>query len=196
MDQIEYEANVVQGEAAKDKAYSSQKTFHSEAVAKEAFPLAVAKLLHVTGWSALGPFLADFVLHDPSGNPRSDVPVQVGDYIQIIMPGPVPENWVRVIHVAADENVVEFTVQPSAIPGSEEPNETEHFFTREASSTFRVELDGTVIRAVEIGLDESINNQSPQAGDRAVINTVIAETGWLFYQKMQWKHLTDYLVDV
>ncbi len=78
----------------------------------------------------------------------------------------------------------------------QEGNATEikHFFIKEASSTFRVERHGTLIKALEIGKNEGINNQGPEAGDRTVINTLIAEGGWALFQEMQWDKLTRYLV--
>jgi hypothetical protein len=91
----------------------------------------------------------------------------------------------------------EFTVQPSGEPsqgGDEAGEEIEHFFRKEARSTFRVQLQGNTLIASEIGRHESINNQGAEAGNRAVINTVIAKGGWALGQKLQWQKLTDYLV--
>jgi hypothetical protein len=193
-DQIQHETNVVQGDETKDKVYSSQNTFPDEAAALDAFERSKEKLWNVNGWSSLSMFTADFVLHDPNGKPKSGGAPQIGDYIQIILPGPTPENWVRVVHTASEEKRAEFTVQPSKDPREKQSDEVKHFFHSEASSTFRVELAGNTISAFEIGKQEGINNQGAQAGDRGIINTVIAEGGWLFYQKIQWDLLTDYLV--
>lgn len=196
IDQLKHETKAVQGEATKDKTYSSQNTFPDEATARKAFAQSVEKLLNVNGWSGLSAFTADFSLYDSIGREKPAGPVQQGDYIQILLPGPTPENWVRVTDVASGERCVQFTVQPSHDPGSSHPEQTEHFFSEQARSTFRVELVGNTIRAAEIGRDESINNQQPEAGSlgRALVNTVIAEGGWLFYQKLQWQLLTNYLV--
>lgn len=196
IDQLKHETKAVQGEASKDKTYASQNTFSDEATAQEAFARSVEKLLNVTGWSGLSNLTADFSLYDSVGREKPNEPVQPGDYIQIQLPGPTPENWVRVTDVTSREKRVQFTVQPSHDPGSSHPEQTEHFFNEQARSTFQVELLGTTIRAAEIGQDESINNQQPEAGNlgRALVNTIIAEGGWLFYQKFQWKLLTDYLV--
>ncbi len=191
---IQHESKVVQGEATKDVIYASQHIYPDESAAKKAFANSITKLLHVNGWSALSNFSADFALYNPIGRPKPDGPADVGDFVQIILPGPIPENWVRVSHKLCDEQLVEFTVQPCSNPLADKPDQIEHFFSEQARSTFRVELSGGTIRAFEIGQHEGINNQQPQAGERAVINTLIAETGWLFYQKMQWKLLTDYLV--
>ncbi|MVM32480.1 hypothetical protein GO755_20730 [Spirosoma sp. HMF4905] len=194
-DPIQHEIKVLQGEATKDVRYDSQHTFPSESMAIEAFERSVAKLLNVRGWSDLSSLTADFQLYDQLGSAKTGSP-QVGDYIQVVLPGPTPENWVRVIHTSTEEKRVEFTVQPCPDPMGHEPDHIEHFFQPQARSTFRVERLGTTITASEIGQHEGINNEEPQAGGRSLINTVIAEAGWLFYQKMQWKLLTDYLVDL
>ena len=194
IDQLQHEAGVVQGDETKDKTYTSQNTFDSPAEARKAFNRSVDKLLSVNDWSALSSFSADFILHDQTGAPKASGPPQTGDYIQISLPGPMPENWVQVIDTAVKENQVEFTVQPSHDPQKKQSDEVEHFFHQGATSTFRVELVGNTVIASEIGRNEGINNQEPQSTARSVINTVIAEGGWLFYQKIQWKLLTDYLV--
>ncbi|GAB4034427.1 hypothetical protein [Spirosoma gilvum] len=196
IDKIEEEVQVVQGDATKDVSYSSQRTFASEVEARKAFERAVDKLLHVNGWSGLSSLTADFQLHDANGAPKPDGTPQLGDYIRVTLPGPMPENWVRVSHTASTDNRVEFTVHPSHDPQKKHTDQIDHFFHKEAQSTFRVEIADKTITASEIGRREGINNQQPEAGDRALINTVIAETGWWFYQKFQWKLLTDYIVDL
>ena len=196
VDQLQHETKVIQGEATKDMTYASHTTFSDELTAAEAFASSVKKLLNVNGWSALSSISADFALYDSVGREKPDGPVTVDDFIQIELPGPTPTNWVRVIHQMTRERLAEFTVQPCPDPMADNPDQIEHFFAEQARSTFRVEQVGCTISAFEIGQHEAINNQQPQAGDRALVNTLIAETGWLFYQKIQWKLLTDYLVQV
>ncbi len=193
-DKVGHEVKAVQGEASKDVQFVSQNTFADEAVTNEAYARSVEKLLHVNGWSTLSSLTADFSLYDQTGQPKPDGKVEVGDYIRIDLPGPMPENWVQVVDSSVQNDQVDFTVRPSSDPRQKDAVETVHFFTQEARSIFRVERAGTTITASEIGRDEVINNQQPEAGDRAIINTAIAEGGWLFYQKLQWKLLTDYLV--
>ena len=194
VDQLQHEVSVLQGEANKDRVYASYRTLPDELAAKEAFTTSVAKLLNVHGWSALSSISADFNLYDPVGKPKPNGPASLGDFIQIVLPGPTPENWVHIIHISVDEKLAEFTVQPCPDPMANKPDQIEHFFNQQARSTFRVAQDGCTISAFEIGRHEAINNQQPQAGERAFVNTLIAETGWLFYQKIQWQLLTDYLV--
>ena len=62
------------------------------------------------------------------------------------------------------------------------------------ASTFRVDLEGKTIRAYELGRTEGINNKGEEAGNRKVINTLIAEGGWAGFQKLQWDKVTKFLV--
>ncbi|GAB3949790.1 hypothetical protein GCM10028805_26700 [Spirosoma harenae] len=186
----------MQNDTTKDMVYQSQRTFPDEATAREAFGRSIDKLFRVNDWSALSSLASDFKVYSQAGEPKTTVYPEVSDFIQISLPGPVPENWVQVTHRMIEDNRAAFTVRPSRNPRENNPAEIEHFFHESASSTFQVERIGKTITAAEIGKNEGINNEGPQAGNRAIINTIIAEVGWLFYQKLQWKLLTDYLVEV
>jgi hypothetical protein len=98
--------------------------------------------------------------------------------------------------VREEDRLTDIMVRPSEKPRvlAEGDETVEHFFTKEASSTFRVELRDNTLWAYEIGEHERINNQGEEAGDRALANTVIAEGGWAGVQKFQWECLTEYLV--
>ena len=194
VEQIQHESKLIQGEASRDIIYESHHTYPDESAAEEAFANSIAKLLNVNKWTGLSSLSADFALYDPIGRSKPNGPAEIGDFIQIKLPGPMPENWVQVIQGQKSDTLAEFTVQPCPDPLADKPDQIEHFFAEQARSTFRVTLSGSTISAYEIGQHESINNQQPQAGERGVINTIIAEAGWLFYQKIQWKLLTDYLV--
>ena len=183
-------------EESKDRTYTSRRTYPDASSALQAFAWAEEKLFDVNAWSDLPGITAKFVLHDAAGMGKTSTP-QVGDYIRIDLPGPFPENWVRVTSLRVGDTAAEFTVQPSGDPregGGEAGEEIEHFFRKEARSTFRVQLQGNTLIASEIGRNESINNEGAQAGNRAVVNTVVAKGGWALAQKLQWQKLTDYLV--
>lgn len=192
---IKEEKEIIQGDATRGKLYSSDHTYATRDEANRAFKRSIEKLFDVNRWSDLPGFTSAFQLHDVNGAEKDAVMPQVNDYIKIILPGPVPENWVVVSDVTEEENRVEFTVNPSINPTKQrdEQDKIEHFFIPEASSTFRVQLDGNKISAFEIGKNEGINNNE-DAGNRKLINTLIAEGGWAGVQEFQWNKLTDYLV--
>lgn len=197
-DKVEHEVNAAKGEEGKDKLFSTESIYPTEAEAKSAYQRSVKKLFDVNGWSGIGGINSTFTLYNHYGQPAGGKKAAVGDYIKIELPGAKIENWVQVVNIKDDEQGVEFTVRPSEIPEEKqepgEEEETKHFFTDEASSTFRVERLGNKIIAFELGLNEVINNDGEEAGGRGVLNTLIAESGWAFFQKLQWDKLTAYLV--
>ena len=192
---IKEEKEIIQGDATRGKLYSSNHTYATRDEAKKEFNRSIEKLFDVNQWSNLPGFTSTFQLHDPNGVEKDAKMPQVNDYVKILLPGPVPENWVVVSNINEGEDMVEFTVNPSINPTKhrEEQDKIEHFFIPEASSTFRVQLDGNKISAFEIGKNEGINNNE-DAGNRKLINTLIAEGGWAGVQEFQWNKLTDYLV--
>lgn len=187
------EGKVLMGKATKDKSYSKERTFSDTEAARSAFKRSKAKLFDVNGWSKMPGVTSQFELYDSQGKRIPDRSVQMNDFIRIILPGPVPENWVVVRVVEDTEDMASFTVSPSQDP-REKNNEVKHFFVKEATSTFRVERTANTLHSYEIGKNEGINNEGVEAGDRELINTLLAEGGWAAFQKIQWENLTNYLV--
>lgn len=189
------EAQVVKGEESKDKIYESHKAFTKEQDAINFYEEAKNRLFDVNGWTSISAIInSKFQLFNSLGEESAEVKPVVGDYIRIKLPGPLPYNWVKVMDIKEDANFSEFTVSPSEDPTEKSSQQTKHFFTSEASSTFRVERKENAIYAYEIGKEEAVNSQGPEAGNRAVLNTIVAEGGWAAVQKIQWENLTDYLV--
>lgn len=198
VDSVKEEVEALQGGQTKDKRYESTYTYPDESTARQALAGAQAKLFAVDAWSNLPGLTATFTVHNPQGKPTAGLPLGVGDYILIDLPGPLPYNWVRVVGMDQTEDAAEFTVVPSEKPQSQDSEQgapIEHFFTDEATSTFRVERQGTRLMASETGHNERVNNEGSTAGQRSVVNTLIAAGGWAVFQKSQWMKLTDYLVD-
>jgi hypothetical protein len=191
------EVRALQGEESKDKLFTSEREYPDEVSAGQAFAESKIKLFNIDAWSDLPGLSSTFELYDKSGNRKQALRPEIGDYIWIGLPGPLPKNWVQVVGLHEDEAMASFIVSPSEDPQEKSPEghtETKHFFTHEATSTFQVELHGKRIMAKEIGHDEVVNNKGEEAGNRKLINTLIAGGGWAFFQKVQWEKLTDYLV--
>lgn len=190
------EVKVVQGEETKDKLYTNENNYPDEATAIREFERAKKKLFDVNLWTNLEGFNSTFQLFDARGRRTTATMPEVGHYISIILPATTIENWVQVSAVNVQENMAEFVVHPSEKPSelTEGEEGVQHFFIKEASSTFRIERMGTKLIGSEIGKNEGINNQGGEAGDRAILNTLIAEGGWAGVQGLQWDKLTSYLV--
>ena len=188
------EVKILMGQGSKDKLYSSQNSFSDRQAAAKAFERSKEKLFDVNRWSDLPGITSKFELHDNRGNRTEAKKPETGDFIRILLPGPVPENWVEVTHLKEEMDMAEFRVNPCRDP-QENEEDVEHFFVKEASSTFKVELKETTIHAHEIGENEGVNNQDDvEAGKREAINTLLAAGGWAVFQELQWKKLTEYLV--
>ena len=197
-DNVKKETEVIKGERSKDKQYTSTNDFPDDLRAKREFTFARERLFQVNDWSNIpGIGNADFTIYDPDGHKVDNRMVAVGDFLKIDLPGPVPMYWVEVIDLKDEDELAEFTVKPASDPTTtEDPEVVDHFFQEGARSIFRIERKGNQITGMEIGVNEAINNQGEQAGSKAVINTVVSETGWAFFQENQWKNLTDYLVGI
>lgn len=199
-EKIEDVKDAITGDVAKDKFFSSQNEFADDATAEREFKRSKKKLFSVNEWSNMPGITSSFQLYKSSGEIRFTNNLEKGDYILITLPGKLPENWVKITEIKDSANTAEFTVSPSPQPKrtrldkTAHEDETEHFFTSEASSTFLIKREGNIITAYEIGKDEEVNNQDEEAAGRKWINTLIAAGGWLGFQKIQWEKLTDYLV--
>ncbi|GGG13001.1 hypothetical protein [Pontibacter amylolyticus] len=196
VDKVKEEINVLKGDESKDKRYQNEQDYPDVASARAAFEESKRKLFNVNLWSKLEGINSTFELYDDRGcKTTAEIP-EIGYYVKITLPASNVENWVNVSSIRQEDNLAEFTVHPSEKPNppAEEEAVTKHFFTKEASSTFRVELQGTKLIASEIGENEYINNQGEESGNRSVLNTLIAEGGWAGFQGLQWDKLTSYLV--
>jgi len=196
VNKVKKEIDVLQKSDAKDKHFVQENQYPDVASAQEAFKAAKQKLFDVNKWSDLPGISSTFERHNPDGQKAETPAPQVGDFIRIKLPGIPVDNWVQVTDIQTEETAAQFTVKPSPElnPAPDSAQEVKHFFGKEASSTFRVELAGTTLWAEEIGQDEMPNNQEEEAGARAILNTLVAEGGWAGFQKLQWDKLTTYLV--
>jgi hypothetical protein len=193
--EISQELKVLLGEGSKDKEYSSQNSFPGREGAAKAFEKSKEKLFDINRWSELPGITSKFELHNLQGNPTGEKKPGTGYFIRIILPAPAPENWVEITHIRDEETVAEFTVNPCKDPQELAEEDVEHFFIKEASSTFRVKLKDRTIYGYEIGKNEGVNNQDKkESGKREVINTLLAAGGWAGFQTLQWEKLTKYLV--
>lgn len=184
------------GKKPKDRKFENVHSYPDAAAAARAFLSSSEKLFHVDAWSDLKGLASTFELYDGSGKRSPGRALQRGDFIKIILPGMDMENWVQVTDINEDPFMAEFTVHPSSSPYATESKKepVEHFFIRESSSTFRVFVNETLLTASETGKNEEINNEGYEAGERKVLNTLIAAGGWAGVQKLQWEKLTRWLV--
>ena len=191
IEKAKLELKALQGEAGKDKTFQAEQRFFSSETAQNQFSSAVKRLLDINKWSEESGIRATFKLYDKAGQPKKADKPEIGDHFKVILPGIPLENWMCISDIKTSIHAAEITAHPCANPNENNPEVTAHFFVRETSSIFRVLVDGTRIKAFQIGINEKINNNE-QSGGHGLANTLIAEAGWNGMQFIQWEDLTAY----
>jgi hypothetical protein len=175
--------------------------FENTEEAKSFFEQVKQRLLNVNRWHQYaGKATADFELTDEKGEPALR-PVQKGDHFKIDIPGPGPVtgdgyDWVQV--EAIDETIgngdasLTIRVRPATNPQNER-QDVAHFFTEEATSSFRVKLESNKVTAGVYGRNEKPNTAAETFVDKAR-NAAIATGAVTGFSKLQWKSLVNGLV--
>lgn len=150
-------------------------------------------LLDINNWKKLaGKLSADFSLTDPFGKPVQRMPLQ-GDFIRIHLPTSASDkfDWVRIESIEEQNenmslNFIHMRVRPSDPPKEQE--ETEHFFSKEATSSFLVERKGRKVQASVRGRNELPNIAAKNLIDR-IRNIFIGLGAMIGMNYPQWKGL-------
>ena len=166
------------------------------------FEKAKIKLLDVNNWHKVaGELMAEFQLTDKAG---SDIagPVEKGNYFKIDIPGPGTKagegfDWAIVEEVEkydSDETEsIGIRVRPAANPLNDNPD-IAHFYSNESTSTFTVTRENTKITAAVYDRNTKVNTDSGGIMDQAR-NILIGIAGMFSFSKIQWKNLTDGLIE-
>lgn len=174
----------------------------SEAEAIHLFKTVKERLLDVNQWTEIaGGAMSDFFLTDAEGN-LVQRKATSGDHIRIDIPGPGSQtgggyDWVTIEEIKMqaldDAEVLSMTVRPSANPltGSED---TAHFLTDEATSTFQVKRIGRTIYAEEHGRNEVPNTDTENTLDN-IRNTFVGWGAKVGFSYPQWKALVKGLLN-
>ena len=171
-------------------------------VASIRFEMARVRLLNINKWKVIAGGGAAFQLTDQAGIEVNRKPVE-GDYIRINIPG-VPATrtgsgteWVKIERIAeekaAGSRSVSITVKPSDCPITHE-TATAHFFSRDASSTFRVEQAGKKVFAMVIGKNELPNTGTGRFLEK-LRNLVVGLAAMAGLNKPQWKKLVTGILE-
>lgn len=150
-------------------------------------------LLNINRWQELaGKFSASFRLTDPFGKLVDRLPLQ-GDFIRIHLPTSAEDkfDWVRIEAIEEQKfhdnlNFIMIRVRPSDPPRKEE--ETEHFFSQEATSSFLVQRTGRKVEASVKGRNELPNVETPGWINK-IRNLFIGLGAMMGLNYPQWKGL-------
>ncbi|MCQ9634256.1 hypothetical protein MP478_01650 [Chryseobacterium sp. WG14] len=181
----------------------SIKKFDNPEMAVQEFIILKNRLYSVNEWKDFcGNGFAGFKLYDSSGNYADRIPVK-GDFIRIDIPGPgtleAGFDWVTIIDISDQytkedefENIL-ITCRPSKEPGNSRKKYTAHFYSSSATSTFMISRGNTYIKAAVYGRNETANLDANFLD--TIRNLVIALGGMIGISRIQWKRLTDALLD-
>ena len=167
----------------------------SSHMAEHLYEKARRNLLDVNRWKELaGTGSATFTVIDTRGAETGNV-AREGDSLRILLPVKSEKNesfdWVRVEKIeeinTPGHRYIGMRVRP-AVPPFYKDREVAHFFTRDATSTFCVEMQGTHIKAAVYGRNEKPNTQVSRLMTR-LKNLLIAIGAMIGFNKPQWKSL-------
>lgn len=173
----------------------------SEQEAKGFFEVVKKRLQHVSHWHEIaGSGSATFQLIDKNGLEVQRTP-EKGDYFKIEIPGPGNAggdgyDWVEVEEVdstsSGDGETYGFRVRPTEDPRNRE--HIAHFYSRETTSSFVVTREKNKITAAVYDRNTKPNKEAGPIANK-VRDVVVGTAGILGFSKIQWKKLTDGLLD-
>lgn len=170
--------------------------------AKIVYGMMQSRLLEVNRWQEFsGKKMAKFTLYDRGGNPVFR-PVEIGDYFRIEIPAPDNESgngddWVEVQTIVFDTDEKEpgtiITVKPVSCPLNSKDG-VAHFLSDEASSTFIVRRSSDRVFAEVHGRNEKPNVKDVDLKEK-IRNTLVTTGSVIGFSKLQWKLLTDGIIN-
>lgn len=180
-----------------------ERTFATETEAVDFFSIARKRLLDVNHWAKLaGTALSSFQLTNAFGN-VVDRYAEVGDYLRIDIPGPGTAlgkgyDWVKIEEIAEEReagmDMISLRARPASNPLSATSNETAHFLTEQATSTFQIKRIGRHIYAEEHGRNEQANTYTASTVDN-LRNMLVGWAAMVGFSYPQWKALVKGLID-
>ncbi len=184
------------GDDATTSTSNAEKEYGSEKEAEEAFVDRSELLLSGRGWSQLsGTENASFFVYNFDGTEAKDDRLLVGRYLKIDLPGPLPMYWVKIEKVDQSGDLLEVWVRPSSDPTANPVNSavTAHFFRRSTVNILSLTRKENKLIAQQKGIAEIANNEEPEAGGQATINTGVAAGGMAGVAQWQWNRFTNNL---
>jgi hypothetical protein len=202
MKQKDYAGIVPAQFTGKEIEVEATRELEDETVARSFFEIAKRRLLDVNNWNKIaGAFTAQFQIIDEKGKEVSRE-VRKGDYLRINIPGPGSKegdgyDWVCVEEVKEiDKESVQsagFRVRPNENPFGEK-NETAHFYSNEASSSFIITREAAKIISWIIDRNLLPNTESTSLVDK-VRDLAVGVSAIAGFSKIQWQGLADGLVE-
>ncbi len=173
-----------------------------EADAKTLFVRAKERLQDVNHWKDIaGTISATFQLIDADGK-EVRRKAEKGDYFKIDIPGPGTKtgegfDWVQIEEVEnislPDGERFGFRVRPTDNPQNHK-KDVAHFYSEESTSSFLVERRKNTVTASVHDRNTKPNTDADTPIDK-IRDAIVGAAGVATFSKIQWKNLTDGLVN-
>lgn len=170
--------------------------------AKDFFEAVKNRLQNVNEWEKYaGTLSANFQLVDQAGA-EVQRPAQKGDYFKIDIPGPGTKSgdgydWVQIEEAestsAPDVESFGFRVRPAQNPQNKN-DDIAHFYSPESTSSFTVTREKNKVTAAIYDRNTKPNKETDSITDK-VRDAVVGTAGTIAFSKIQWKSLTDGLLN-
>lgn len=167
---------------------SAERLFADKAEANSAFHRFSEKLLRIERWNAESG-ISSFALFNTNGDELLYKPATTGNFICTKLSGTGKEDWLKIIEIYETDDERILTVQPTYNPTekSADKSVTSHFFTRDSTNNFCLQLNGAKINMYVIGLDEISNTADTNNIIESARNFATANLGHFFgVQKAEW----------
>ena len=175
----------------------------TEEEAQHLYEIAKKKLLNVNDWNKIaGAVTARFQIVDKNSN-EVQREIQKGDYLRIDIPGPGSKegdgfDWVFVEELKKIDHPpvqsVGFRVRPTENPLGQK-NETAHFYSKEATSSFIIIREKTKVIAWIIDRNLRPNTDQESLADK-IRDVAVGMSAIAGFSKMQWQGLADGLIEI
>lgn len=179
----------------------AEEEFENEEDARNMFITAKQRLLDVNNWNRIaGIVTATFQVIDNKGK-EVDRQVKKSDYLRISIPGPGNKegegyDWVFVEDLIEFEKEgiqsTGFRVRPNENPFSVK-NETAHFYSNEATSSFIITRDKLKVSSWIIDRNLLPNTEAESLVDK-VRDIVVGVSAIAGFSKLQWQALAEGLI--
>ena len=174
----------------------------SEADAENLYNAAKKKLLEVNSWNKIaGVLTAQFqIINDKGKEVKREV--KKGDFLRIDIPGPGSNegdgyDWVFVEELNEINNgtvqSVGFRVRPDKNPFGEK-NETAHFYSKEATSSFIITRENAKVFSWIIDRNLLPNTEPGSLVDK-IRDVAVGISAIAKFSKVQWQGLADGLIN-
>lgn len=175
----------------------------TEEQAKAFFDTVKQRLQNVNEWQHYaGKLSASFQLVDQKGV-EVQRHAQKGDYFKIDIPGPGSKSgegydWVQIEDVqntsSPDVESFGLRVRPATNPQNEN-KDIAHFYSPESTSSFTVTREKNTITTAIYDRNTKANKEADSVIDK-VRDAVVGSAGIIAFSKIQWKSLTDGLLNI